>query len=142
MLVDSMDGIYFLVSSSFDSDEPPIPANVGALDVAAAPEALGISTYGNWSLVDIIVEETPGDVGVDLGAWDSVAEAEFTASGPLTVVSQEFEPAQGIAQVTDSGGRFAVRVTARSVESVIRLGTQTEAEPTEQHIVHLWRLVE
>jgi hypothetical protein len=59
LLVDGMDGVYFLVSPAFDSDEPPVPENVGSLDIAVAPEIVGISTYGSWAPVDITIEKTP-----------------------------------------------------------------------------------
>jgi hypothetical protein len=142
VLVDSMDGIYFLASPSFDSDEPPVPEDVGSLGIAVAPEIVGISTFGSWAPVDLTIEQTPYDVGLqDMGAWDAVVESEVVASGPLTIVNQDFEPVEARgAQITSAPGRFGVRVQARSVEGVIKFGTLLGDEPTEQHIIYIWPL--
>jgi hypothetical protein len=128
---------------------------VGEIDFDPDPKLVEPEKFGLGASVDRVFVRgwtRQGSIGVTVRlaeeerpldpAAEKVAEATFTAQGPLYVCNAFFEtPETAIGEggpVTDRPGRWHVRLEARGRQAAKRARKESVYEPVEHHTITLW----
>lgn len=140
MILDSMDGLYFLVSRSWDGEVEKLQPGEGlCLDVDK--DIALITTLETWSPVHILTMTSPEPYPFVPAAWEFHVQSQIEVSGPLVVANMEFDssnasPEDGILELTP--GAATLQVFARSAAFAQRAKTSDPDNPqAEQHLVVL-----
>ena len=138
MILNSMDGAYYLVTQGPDSEGPTVPRSTVGISVNAVPNFVLITTFGSWQdvRVDVTVLPMPFRQSGPLG-WDTQVESEIEVSGSLWLTDMEHDP-HGGPEIALHSRRYLIQVRARSIEYVRDLPQlQIDGRAMEQHMVYL-----
>lgn len=138
MILNSMDGAYYLVAQGPDSEGPTVPRSTVGILVNAVPNFVLITTFGSWQdvRVDVTVLPMPFRQSGPLG-WDTQVESEIEVSGSLWLTDMEHDP-HGGPEIALHGGRYLIQVHARSIDYVRDFPQlQIDDRAMEQHMVYL-----
>lgn len=138
MILNSMDGAYYLVTQGPDGEGPTVPRSTVGVSVNAVPDFVLITTLGSWQdvRVDVTLLPMPFRQSGPRG-WDTQVESEIEVSGSLWLTDMEHDP-QGGPAIALHSGRYLIQVRARSIEYVRdHPQLQIDGRPMEQHMVYL-----
>lgn len=138
MILNSMDGAYYLVGQGPHDDGPVVPRSTVGVSVNTVPDFALITTFGSWEdvRVDVAVLPMPFRRSGPLG-WDVEVEGEMDVSGSLWVTDMEHDP-QGGPEIQLTSGTYLIQVRARSKQYVEKNPfLQIDGSAMEQHMVYL-----
>lgn len=135
-ILDSQDGAFFLMNPSFDDE---IPAWFDEpVTIAAAPNFVVVTTWAEWSLVEVSVELVDSPPMIDVEKWEFVRRVTTTFSGAVSVTHMDFDPGPTPPRLETPEGKYEVLLRARRAAFAESLGVRLGLGVVEQHLLTLW----